>query len=126
MRHAIVYYGRLEENFRSLTESTTTYTKGGEPIEVMHANVDGLIFARMQVSQDQEAIVRAGDVVLEKPIVVVPGRHTGINTSGPRTGRPKGLGPRPTTIDEVAAGRLIEDAAAANPRLSARLLALLK
>ncbi len=116
MIHAIIYLGSLDINFASLTGDTNKYCDAGgnehaarDPSDA----VNGIVFARMQRGK-QEFAVRAADVVLHEPVLLVPARHS----DG------KGYGPNPTNFGSDSAQRLLADMAEANPNLRDRLGAL--
>jgi hypothetical protein len=117
MRHAYVYYGPLDENFRGLKGTTTTYhlppnrsgvVKHGA---VKKVEVDGVVVAIMQ---DGEAFFAAmiDGVRLDLPVRIAGGAHTGTGAAG----KAKGFGPSQVTFvdsDEPLL-QLIQDAAELN------------
>jgi len=97
MRHAYVYFGPLDENFRGLKSSTTTYyLPDGKNRAVKSVAVDGIVVAVLQDGPDFFAAMIDG-VRLDRPVKLSVGAHTGFA----RDGKPRGFGPSQITyVDE--------------------------
>jgi hypothetical protein len=101
MRHALVYYGGFERNFRNLTADSTAFegTDGAShEAAPWPASADGLRVSYMEKAGKKFCAVRVGDressTVLANEMVLEPGRHFsyGLRLSG-----------EPTLVDDDAA-----------------------
>ncbi|MBI3567980.1 MAG: hypothetical protein HY084_07250 [Gemmatimonadetes bacterium] len=108
MRHALMYVGGFERNFRNLTTSSTSFegTDGqAHPYPEWPSSVDGLRISYMEKHGKKFCAVRVADgkndVVLKNEMVMVPGEHFGFGTH---------LSGEPTAIDDsVAIMKMLED-----------------
>ncbi|MDB4906126.1 MAG: hypothetical protein JWO05_910 [Gemmatimonadetes bacterium] len=121
MRHALMYVGGYERNFANLTNSSTSFegTDGqSHPYRDWPTHADGLRVYYMEKSGKKFMAVRIadsdGDVVLQNPLVLVPGEHFGFGTR---------LSGEPTSVeDDVAIGKLLEDSIKKNMAQSGELM----
>ena len=121
MRHALMYVGGFERNFRNLTPGTTTFegTDGqSHPYPEWPAGVDGLRISYMEKSGKKFVAVRVADdvsdVVLVNEMVMVPGEHFGFGAR---------LSGEPTVVeDNIAIMKMLEDITKKNIHASDALL----
>lgn len=116
-----MYVGGYERNFPNLTTSSTSFEgTDGSPHEyrAWPTGADGVHVYYMEKSGKKFMVVRVadsgGDVVLENPLVLVPGEHFGFGTR---------LSGEPTSVeDDVAIGKLLEDVIKKNMSQSGQLM----
>jgi hypothetical protein len=131
-RSVSVFYGTARMNLKDFEPLQKSYrnTKGEQtPIDYDPSRLDSIIFARMGTSPpdgisyevtdplkrtDVPILVSVQDIKLDKPLQI--SRHHMGDPSKPYTGAPK----KAFLSDELA-GKVLEDAVKANPRLKNRL-----
>lgn len=125
MVHTIVYLGRYNLNFDRLRSHNGAVNdfimldgEGTEkPAWKPSPKVDGIVFGYMEkgyegVPQKEAYYCEAvGDVVLEKPIMLIPDRHT----DGKR------YGPASSQFGDVSAKTLLRDTIEQNPNQASQL-----
>ena len=120
MRHALMYAGGFERNFRKLTPTSTSFEgSDGQSHEypAWPAGVDGLRVYFMEKAGKKFCAVRIADaesdVPLENEMVLVPGQHFGFATR---------LSGEPTVFDDDSSAlKLLEDAIKKNASASTEL-----
>lgn len=123
MRHALMYLGGFERNFRNLSSGSSTFegTDGKvHDIPAWPPTADGLRFGYMEKHGKKFCVVRVldgtADVVLANDLVLDPGRHLGFG---------RRLGPEPTMVeDDAVALTLLEDIIKKNADSPGALLAI--
>ena len=121
MRHALMYVGAFERNFKNLTTSSTTFLGSdgqSHPYPAWPTSADGLHVCYMEKSGKKFVAVRVSDgtddVVLHNELVMVPGEHFGFGTH---------LSGDPTSVeDDIAMLQMLEDIIKKNIDHSATLL----
>ncbi len=121
MRHALMYVGGFERNFRNLTTATTTFegTDGqSHPYTAWPSSADGLRVCYMEKAGKKFVAVRVADgtsdVVLVNEMVMVPGEHFGFSVR---------LSGEPTLVeDNIAILKMLEDIIKKNVEVSEELL----
>ena len=108
MRHALMYVGGFERNFKNLTTASTSF-EGSDgkqhPYPAWPSSANGLRISYMEKSGKKFVAVRVSDgtsdVVLQNEMVMVPGEHFGFGVH---------LSGEPTNIeDNVAIMKMLED-----------------
>src|SRR5215207_4391301 len=121
MRHALMYVGGFERNFRTLTPSTDAF-EGSDgqlhPYAPWPPSADGLRVSYMEKAGKKFVAVRVADgtsdVVLANAMVLMPGEHFGYGVR---------LSAEPTLVeDDIAILKLLEDIIKKNVGSSAELL----
>ena len=121
MRHALMYVGGFEKNFRSLSPSTDAF-EGSDglqrPYTPWPSSADGLRVHYMEKAGKKFVVVRVADgtsdVVLRNEMVMVPGEHFGFGVR---------LSGEPTLVeDDRAILTLLEDVIKKNADVSEQLL----
>jgi len=111
MKHTILYHGRFELNFDRLHRLKDDFTikrtedKGLATVASPSDKVDGIVFGYMEKSKRRFFAVKVEDVILSKPVRLVPDLHT----DG------KGFGPAASQFGDQSAKRLLEGIIAQNP-----------
>jgi hypothetical protein len=113
MRHALMYHGGFERNYRELRPGARTFrgSDGSErelpewPVEaegirVGYMEKPGKKFVAVRVMDDE------GDVVLRREVLLEPARHLGFGNR---------FGAEPTLIEDEVAAALLADIIARNP-----------
>ncbi len=121
MRHALMYVGSFERNFKNLTTASTSF-EGSDgqqhPYPAWPSSANGLRISYMEKSGKKFVAVRvadgAADVVLQNEMVMVPGEHFGFGVH---------LSGEPTSVeDNVAIMKMLEDIIKKNMALGAELM----
>jgi hypothetical protein len=120
-----MYVGGFERNFRALTPSSTTFEGSdgrSHPYAPWPAKADGLRVFFMEKAGKKFVAVRVtdgtSDVVLENPMVLVPGEHFGFGVH---------LSGEPTLVeDDRAVLKMLEDIIKKNVDSSQELLEIRK
>ncbi|HYW31416.1 MAG TPA: hypothetical protein VE869_07925 [Gemmatimonas sp.] len=108
MRHALMYVGSFERNFKSLSSTTSTF-EGSDGTSRAYAptpeGVNGLRVYFMEKAGKKFVAVRVADaisdVVLKNEMVLVPGEHFGFSVH---------LSGTPTIVeDNIAVMKMLED-----------------
>jgi hypothetical protein len=108
MRHALMYVGGFERNFKNLTTTSTTF-EGSDGKQHSYpawpSSANGLRISYMEKSGKKFVAVRVqdgtSDVVLHNEMVMVPGEHFGFGVH---------LSGEPTSIeDNIAIMKMLED-----------------
>ena len=108
MRHALMYVGGFERNFKNLTTASTTF-EGSDGKQHAYpawpSSANGLRISYMEKTGKKFVAVRVqdekGDVVLHNEMVMVPGEHFGFGVH---------LSGEPTNIeDNIAIMKMLED-----------------
>ena len=121
MRHALMYVGAFERNFKNLTTASTSFTGSDEQVHAYPAwpaSANGLHISYMEKSGKKFVAVRVADgtsdVVLHNELVMVPGEHFGFGTH---------LSGEPTSVeDNIAIMHMLEDIIKKNIDHSAELM----
>ena len=121
MRHALMYVGGFERNFKNLTTASTTFEGSdgkSHSYPAWPASANGLRISYMEKSGKKFVAVRVADgttdVVLQNELVLVPGEHFGFGTH---------LSGEPTNVeDNIAIMKLLEDVIKKNMGVSAPLM----
>jgi hypothetical protein len=107
MRHALIYHGGFERNFRKLTPGSTTFegTDGAvHNTPPWPASTDGLRVSYMEKHGKKFCAVRVADgeseVVLRNELVLEPGRHYGFSVR---------LSGEPTLVEDDASMLVLLD-----------------
>src|SRR6186997_1154083 len=87
MRHALMYVGGFERNFKNLTTASTSF-EGSDgkqhPYPAWPSSANGLRISYMEKAGKKFVAVRVADgttdVVLQNEMVMVPGEHFGFGT----------------------------------------------
>lgn len=124
MTHTILYLGRLGLNFKRLHDDKRNFrilrpdNKGLLTVDRPSEKVNGIVFGYMENSQqglDDEhrfSAVRVQDIVLKKPIQLVPRLHTDN----------KRFGPIASHFEDRSAKKLLSDIIAENPEQKGELI----
>lgn len=121
MRHALMYVGGFERNFKNLTTASTTF-EGSDGKSHSYpswpSSANGLHISYMEKTGKKFVAVRVADgtsdVVLQNELVMVPGEHFGFGVH---------LSGEPTSVeDNIAIMKLLEDIIKKNMGESAQLL----
>ncbi len=121
MRHALMYVGSFERNFKNLTTASTSF-EGSDgqqhPYPAWPSSANGLRISYMEKSGKKFVAVRvadgAADVVLQNEMVMVPGEHFGFGVH---------LSGEPTSVeDNVAIMKMLEDIIKKNMALGSELM----
>ncbi len=121
MRHALMYVGSFERNFKSLTNTSTSFTGSdgnAHSYPAWPATANGLRISFMEKSGKKFVAVRVADdtsdVVLQNELVLVPGEHFGFGVH---------LSGEPVSVeDNIAIMKLLEDIIKKNIDHSTELL----
>lgn len=108
MRHALMYVGGFERNFRNLTSGSTTFEGSdglSHPYPDWPSSADGLRISYMEKAGKKFVVVRVADntsdVVVVNEMIMVPGEHFGFGAR---------LSGEPTLVeDNIAILKLLED-----------------
>src|SRR5690606_17660703 len=120
MPHSIVYFGHYDDSFHRLHPSQDRYWNKkhpngeGWPVERAEQAV-ALEFGVLQTRNDGFVIAKVGPHVLQCPVPLLSGRHG-----------EKGIGVKPTLVDDDTAAALLLDMIALNPDLRVGLVGLLR
>jgi hypothetical protein len=121
MRHALMYVGGFERNFKNLTTASTSF-EGSDGQQHAYpawpSSVNGLRISYMEKAGKKFVAVRVsdgiGDVVLQNEMVMVPGEHFGFGVH---------LSGEPTSVeDNIAIMKMLEDIIKKNMGLSGPLM----
>lgn len=121
MRHALMYVGGFERNFKNLTTSSTSFEgSDGKQHEypAWPSSANGLRISYMEKAGKKFVAVRVSDgvsdVVLHNEMVMVPGEHFGFGVH---------LSGEPTSVeDNVAIMKMLEDIIKKNMALGNELM----
>ena len=121
MRHALMYVGSFERNFKNLTTASTSFegSDGNQhPYAAWPESANGLRISYMEKTGKKFVAVRVqdgqGDVVLHNEVVLVPGEHFGFGVH---------LSGEPTNVeDNLAIMKLLEDIIKRNMELGDALM----
>ncbi len=121
MRHALMYVGSFERNFKNLTTASTSFegSDGNQhPYAAWPESANGLRISYMEKTGKKFVAVRVqdgqGDVVLHNEVVLVPGEHFGFGVH---------LSGEPTNVeDNIAIMKLLEDIIKRNMELGDALM----
>ena len=121
MRHALMYVGSFERNFKNLTTASTSFegSDGNQhPYAAWPESANGLRISYMEMTGKKFVAVRVqdgqGDVVLHNEVVLVPGEHFGFGVH---------LSGEPTNVeDNIAIMKLLEDIIKRNMELGDALM----
>ena len=108
MRHALMYVGAFERNFKNLTNASTSFVGSdgqSHSYPTWPATANGLRICYMEKAGKKFVAVRVADdtddVVLHNELVMVPGEHFGFGTH---------LSGEPTSVeDDRAILTMLED-----------------
>ena len=121
MRHALMYVGGFERNFKNLTTSSTSF-EGSDGKQhdypAWPSSANGLRISYMEKAGKKFVAVRVSDgvsdVVLHNEMVMVPGEHFGFGVH---------LSGEPTSVeDNVAIMKMLEDIIKKNMALGNELM----
>jgi len=119
MKHALMYHGAFETNFKELKPGATTFigTDGtSHPLPPWPKEADGVHFGYMEKEGKKFYAVRVmdskADLILPHEVRIDPDRHMGMN---------KRFGPEPTVFDDPPAADLLADILKGNPELRLQL-----
>ena len=121
MRHALMYVGGFERNFKNLTTTATTFEGSdgkAHQYPAWPSSANGLRISYMEKSGKKFVAVRVADgtndVVLQNELVMVPGEHFGFGLH---------LSGEPTNVeDNIAIMKLLEDIIKKNMDVSTQLM----
>lgn len=121
MRHALMYVGGFERNFKNLTTAATTFEGSdgkSHQYPAWPSSANGLHISYMEKSGKKFVAVRVADgtndVVLQNELVMVPGEHFGFGLH---------LSGEPTNVeDNIAIMKLLEDIIKKNMDVSTQLM----
>ncbi len=123
MRHALMYVGGFEKNFKNLTTASTSF-EGSDGQQHSYpawpASANGLRISYMEKAGKKFVAVRVqdgeSDVVLQNEMVMVPGEHFGFGVH---------LSGEPTNVeDNIAIMKMLEDIIKKNMGLGEQLMAI--
>jgi len=121
MRHALMYVGGFERNFKNLTTASTSF-EGSDGQQHAYpawpSSANGLRISYMEKSGKKFVAVRVSDgvsdVVLQNEMVMVPGEHFGFGVH---------LSGEPTSVeDNIAIMKMLEDIIKKNMMLGTQLM----
>lgn len=123
MRHALMYVGGFERNFKNLTTASTSFEGSDGQAHAYPAwpsSANGLRISYMEKSGKKFCAVRVqdseADIVLQNEMVMVPGEHFGFGVH---------LSGEPTSIeDNIAIMKMLEDIIKKNMGLGDQLMAV--
>lgn len=122
MKNVTVYIGHVYRDLGSLRRNPERHLANtlDRKLQELKEQPDGIVFGHMETDDKRHTVVCVNRVPLEWPVELddLSGRHTGFHAGGPKAGKPKGVGPKPTEIDDGAAENLFADVLAKNRKLA--------
>lgn len=122
MKNVTVYIGHVDRDLGALRRNPERHLSNtlDPKLQELKEQPDGLVFGHMETDSKRHTVVCVNRVPLEWPVDLddLSGRHTGFHAGGPKAGKPKGVGPKPTEIDDAAAENLFADVLSKNKRLA--------
>lgn len=122
MKNVTVYIGHVDRDLGALRRNPERHLSNtlDRKLHGLKEQPGGLVFGHMETDSKRHMVVCVNRVPLDWPVDLddVSGRHTGFHAEGPKAGKPKGVGPKPTEIDDAAAETLFGDVLAKNKKLA--------
>lgn len=118
MKNVTAYIGHIDRDLGALRRNPTRFLaeRLAPQLKKLKEKPEGLVFGHMETDEKRHWVVCVDGVPLQWPVDLddVSGRHTGFNQRGPNKGKPKGVGPNPTELEDDVAENLLRDVLARN------------